>query len=576
MMYQPSAGWFYTGNSDPTMVLLPPIAQFGHNTMFITPCSSNTVPLKSFFTLYAEGAKHPDGTPDTVNQAKIVDVLNSIIIREGGASGTQYRVSQVAPSFYTDRIPGTNIYFARGALKSDMVYRIDGKTRFSGSVYGWGNVVSYSWPMSMRLIETEVLDTLPPEVKSWIYCGSRPDGRTGASFAGLPDRPNTSGQILYTGEWADTTNILGGEWADDQIDLGLSKPPFFSDATEYMVHNRYWYDEPFRITSVTWQTGTRFRRGAVDRSVKDIYKDVYVTVRYEDAAGNATVDTIIYIADKLVWLDISGNPIADISFDDAIVGLKYRDTIYLKNIDTIPHTVNCENIFLQSASNTFQIIEGGGTGIEIGPNQQHRIIIAFNPTTAGDFSNTLYAYTTCLYFQLPISGNTISTTFNVKLLVESEDAGTVEGAGDYEKNETVTISATANENYIFKNWTANAIEISTENPYTFILTQDTILTANFEDTVSIAENHLISSIRILPNPVSSEAIIEINSLESQANTVVMILDISGREVLTIYTGLLVEGANNFSLPNNILPNGNYILSVKNKNGQKIEQFVITR
>jgi len=108
------------------------------------------------------------------------------------------------------------------------------------------------------------------------------------------------------------------------------------------------------------------------------------------------------------------------------------------------------------------------------------------------------------------------------------------------------------------------------------LTQDTILTANFEDTVSIAENHLISSIRILPNPVSSEAIIEINSLESQANTVIMILDISGREVLTIYTGLLVEGANNFSLPNNLLPNGNYILTVKNKNGQKIEQFVITR
>ena len=92
---------------------------------------------------------------------------------------------------------------------------------------------------------------------------------------------------------------------------------------------------------------------------------------------------------------------------------------------------------------------------------------------------------------------------------------------------------------------------------------------------SIEENNLISSILIIPNPVNSKAIIEVNSLETQTNTVITILDLSGREILTVYSGLLNEGVNNFPLPNN-LTNGGYFVLVKNRNGQKIEQFIIAR
>jgi hypothetical protein len=278
----------------------------------------------------------------------------------------------------------------------------------------------------------------------------------------------------------------------------------------------------------------------------------------------------------LEWLDIAGIPIESISFDDAEVGEEYLDTIYLKNLDTIPHTVNCERIFLKRA-NSFEIVEGGGTEIEIGPNQQHRIVLSYKPTVAGTFGDTLYAFTTCLYFQIPILANAEDITFTVDLLVEPENTGTTEGDGTYYKNETVTITANAKEGFMFVNWTANDTEISTENPYTFTITQDTILTANFEiDTVGIVENKLISGIRIIPNPVSSDAIIEINCLASQPNTAITILDISGGEILTVHTGLLDEGVNNFPLPNSFLANGSYILLVKNTFGQKMERFVIAR
>ncbi|MCL2312837.1 MAG: T9SS type A sorting domain-containing protein, partial [Firmicutes bacterium] len=71
---------------------------------------------------------------------------------------------------------------------------------------------------------------------------------------------------------------------------------------------------------------------------------------------------------------------------------------------------------------------------------------------------------------------------------------------------------------------------------------------------------MISSIRILPNPVHQNAIIEVNSLDTQANTVITILDLSGREIVTVYSGLLPEGINTFPLPNN-LSNGSYFVLV---------------
>jgi len=164
--------------------------------------------------------------------------------------------------------------------------------------------------------------------------------------------------------------------------------------------------------------------------------------------------------------------------------------------------------------------------------------------------------------------------FEVEVTIAPEDAGTVMGAGNFEINTSVTLTALPNDDYEFLNWISNGVIIYEDNPFTFILTQDTAIVANFK-FVSITENTLISSIKILPNPVHQDAIIEINSLESQPNTVITILDLSGREILTVYSGLLSEGTNHFPLPNN-LPSGNYFVLVENSNGRKSEQFIVGR
>ena len=60
------------------------------------------------------------------------------------------------------------------------------------------------------------------------------------------------------------------------------------------------------------------------------------------------------------------------------------------------------------------------------------------------------------------------------------EGGSVAGIGTYEKNDTVTLSAVANTGYRFVNWTEDDVIVSEEAEYTFIITSDRLLLANFE------------------------------------------------------------------------------------------------
>ena len=67
----------------------------------------------------------------------------------------------------------------------------------------------------------------------------------------------------------------------------------------------------------------------------------------------------------------------------------------------------------------------------------------------------------------------------------SAENGTVEGAGQYEEGAQATLTATAAEGYEFVNWTVDGTEVSTENPYTFNVTADVALVANFKEAAAV-------------------------------------------------------------------------------------------
>lgn len=66
------------------------------------------------------------------------------------------------------------------------------------------------------------------------------------------------------------------------------------------------------------------------------------------------------------------------------------------------------------------------------------------------------------------------------IVTATDENGTVTGAGTYKDNATATLIATPNKGYQFKNWTKNGVEVSTENPYSFTVTEDVELVANFD------------------------------------------------------------------------------------------------
>ncbi len=74
---------------------------------------------------------------------------------------------------------------------------------------------------------------------------------------------------------------------------------------------------------------------------------------------------------------------------------------------------------------------------------------------------------------LTSSAHTLVATAN------DEALGTVSGSGEYEYNETVTLSAEPNEGYVFQSWTEDGIAVSHDATWQFPFTRNRVLVANF-------------------------------------------------------------------------------------------------
>ena len=84
--------------------------------------------------------------------------------------------------------------------------------------------------------------------------------------------------------------------------------------------------------------------------------------------------------------------------------------------------------------------------------------------------------------------------YNVTVTAEN---GTVTGAGEYEEGKEATLTATPAEGYEFTCWTSGEDTVSTANPYTFVVTADVALVANFKEVV--VEEPVEAKLYLTPN-----------------------------------------------------------------------------
>ena len=99
-----------------------------------------------------------------------------------------------------------------------------------------------------------------------------------------------------------------------------------------------------------------------------------------------------------------------------------------------------------------------------------------------------------LYDSGRISGQSVRAVFGEKQsFTVSVSAGTggsaTASALEVEQGGSVTLTATANSGYVFKNWTLGGEVVSTENPYTVTINANSEFVANFEEVESSGEFH---------------------------------------------------------------------------------------
>jgi len=141
--------------------------------------------------------------------------------------------------------------------------------------------------------------------------------------------------------------------------------------------------------------------------------------------------------------------------------------------------------------------------------------------------------------QISISLEPHPDTVIITAEVSPSAAGDVSGTGEYNFGQSVTLNATANEDYAFVNWTdEDDNEVFPNASYTFTPDRDRHLTANFESLTSVAEAGE-NPFEVFPNPATS--VLNIHS--QQMPSLLQIFDLTGKEVFRLDNPGLQEQIN---------------------------------
>jgi hypothetical protein len=143
--------------------------------------------------------------------------------------------------------------------------------------------------------------------------------------------------------------------------------------------------------------------------------------------------------------------------------------------------------------------------------------------------------------------------YHVTVSTIDVNMGSVTGSGDYLANTSVTITATPYYGYQFVQWQDGI----TNNPRSFILTQDTSFNARFKSSVGITDKE-ISAINIYPNLVTDN--ITITLPNNVAHAVFTLYDMQSKLLIR------QEINNREAISVSNLASGIYIYNIRTENG----------
>lgn len=400
VQYSTSASWDGDNLNDPFMCNVTPREQFLTGTLFQTP------DLPSNFTRHLLNL-----VVQVTDTTTAVEDLKSLTIDDVPV-WSHPKSSQ--PALLSNKIPGFNdLYFCTIEFGNEARPHLitgNGKVKFGGYIYGFGNFDSYGWPAAAAFRDASVIDTMRPVLKETNICGDYSYEAT--ELRNIPDPPRTP----------------PGD--SDQVETGISTIELLPGSDNY------------EIELITDPSGDFPRDGAYTKynfevNVIDKSRDAVAYLRVIDYADNISLDTCYYFADKL-----SFNP-TPMDFGRIRLGTKATRTVTIKN--DAPGPVKVKE--LKFKTNAFKIVNGAiPPEITLAPGATHAVDVEYDgsvettdPNTDWD-KDTLYVTTECSELKVPHQGMATMP----RISVEDWDAGTLEVNQEACKGGGLTIRNFAN------------------------------------------------------------------------------------------------------------------------------------
>lgn len=358
MQYAYSANWDAGDFFDPYMVVVTPYEQYLKATVFQTP--TNGAFLNNYVALIVEG----DSTDSDRKKLKSVMMDGDSLYRK-------------FPSFLNARIPGTNLYWVRPPMGPG-AHQVKSETKFGGYIYGYGAFNSYGWPAAMALKKLDERDTLPPVLTRKDKCG---------------DFEYTATELRNFGPPPDTA----------QIDQGISDI-LLVDSLSYNY-------ELELVTAPELIPDPKVTKFDFKFKVVDKTKDAKAIFVVFDRAGNYTIDSIEYLADKLVF---DPNPV---DVGAVRVNRVKPFTVTLRNKGGAVIKIGTIRLLLNKE---FTIVGGGAPPeFEILPGGSHDLQLEYKPIRESKDildkdKDSLIVETECARFAIQILGRGIRPCIEVE------------------------------------------------------------------------------------------------------------------------------------------------------------------
>jgi hypothetical protein len=262
MQYSCSSTWDGDQILDPFMFNVTPEEQFITSTIFQSPTQAQFT--KHYLNLVV---KTDTSDPNLIENLKSLEIDGKPVWNNPKAE---------KPSLLFTKMPN-GMYWASIEFGTEAIaHRIqsNGLVSFGGYIYGFGAVDAYGWPAAAGFRPTTSVDTLAPVIIGDSLCGDYKFEAT--ELRNIPDPPRTPP--------IDT----------DQVETGIAQIDTVSGKNSFNYRLEL-------ITDAIFPQAVPYKRFKYEWQVIDKSKDARVIYFVVDFAGNITVDTCYYFADKIVF-----------------------------------------------------------------------------------------------------------------------------------------------------------------------------------------------------------------------------------------------------------------------------------